>query len=104
MARARARARARWRIGEGMGEGVRGGGEEGGKERKGGKEGRRKGFRLTCSFLLFSGCVESAEFPFTALASSADVSLEEMRQLVCCKRLRPTIAPHWSRDEVCTKL
>ena len=62
-----------------------------------------KVFQVLFFSWLFSGCVESAEFPFTALASSADVSLEEMRQLVCCKRLRPTIAPHWSRDEVCTK-
>jgi hypothetical protein len=90
---------------EGVGEGKEGGK---GKECVGeGKEGWFNRYRITgCDFpeTLLPGSVESAELPFTAHSSSDHTSVEEMRQLVCSKKIRPTIAEHWSEDEVRTSV
>ena len=48
------------------------------------------------------GCIQSAEGPFSSLLSSEQPSLEEMRQVVCSKQLRPHPVEHWNQDEVRT--
>lgn len=47
-----------------------------------------------------AGSVENAALPFSAHLSSDRASLEEMRQLVCSKKIRPTLPERWSQDEV----
>ena len=54
--------------------------------------------------LFVIGCILDAELPFSALASCEHTSVEEMRHLVCSKKLRPTLAEHWSQDEVMNML
>ncbi len=47
-----------------------------------------------------TGSILSAASPFWSLLSSEKPTLEEMRQIVCSKQLRPALAEHWNQDEV----
>lgn len=46
-----------------------------------------------------SGIVEEYQLPYHDLVPS-DPSYEDMREIVCIKRLRPSFPNRWSSDEV----
>lgn len=48
---------------------------------------------------LFSGIVEEYQLPYHDLVPS-DPSYEDMREIVCIKKLRPSFPNRWSSDEV----
>ena len=49
--------------------------------------------------IVFSGIVEEYQLPYHDLVPS-DPSYEDMREIVCLKRLRPSFPNRWSSDEV----
>lgn len=48
---------------------------------------------------VFSGAVEEYQLPYHDLVPS-DPSYEDMREIVCIKKLRPSFPSRWSGDEV----
>lgn len=48
---------------------------------------------------IFSGIVEEYQLPYHDLVPS-DPSYEDMREIVCIKKLRPSFPNRWSSDEV----
>lgn len=48
---------------------------------------------------MFSGIVEEYQLPYHDLVPS-DPSYEDMREIVCIKKLRPSFPNRWSSDEV----
>lgn len=46
-----------------------------------------------------AGIVDEYQLPYHDLVLT-DPSYEDMREVVCIKKLRPSIANHWSSDEV----
>ena len=48
---------------------------------------------------MFSGVVEEYQLPYYDLVPS-DPSFEDMREVVCIKKLRPSFPSRWSGDEV----
>lgn len=48
---------------------------------------------------IFSGAVEEYQLPYHDLVPS-DPSYEDMREIVCIKKLRPSFPSRWSGDEV----
>lgn len=52
-----------------------------------------------CCFVLFAGIVEEYQLPYHDLVPT-DPSYEDMREVVCIKKQRPTFANRWSCDEV----
>ena len=51
-------------------------------------------------YLICVGSIENSEVPFTSMLSSDHASIEEMKGIVCTKKLRPPLAEHWNLDEV----
>ena len=49
--------------------------------------------------IIFSGIVEEYQLPYHDLVPS-DPSYEDMREIVCIKKLRPSFPNRWSSDEV----
>lgn len=54
-------------------------------------------------YLPLSGIVEEYQLPYHDLVPS-DPSYEDMREIVCIKRLRPSFPNRWSSDEVSSLL
>jgi len=54
---------------------------------------------MMCSCWFLSGIVEEYQLPYHDLVPS-DPSYEDMREIVCIKRLRPSFPNRWSSDEV----
>lgn len=50
-------------------------------------------------FLYPTGNVDEYQLPYHDLVLT-DPSYEDMREVVCIKKLRPSIANHWNTDEV----
>lgn len=48
---------------------------------------------------LSSGIVEEYQLPYYDMVPS-DPSYEDMREVVCVKRLRPVVSNRWNSDEV----
>lgn len=54
---------------------------------------------LTVVFSLPAGIVEEYQLPYYNMVPS-DPSYEDMREVVCVKRLRPIVSNRWNSDEV----
>lgn len=48
---------------------------------------------------LFPGIVEEYQLPYYDMVPN-DPSYEDMREVVCVKRLRPVVSNRWNSDEV----
>ena len=56
-------------------------------------------FCAHCVFSLTTGIVEEYQLPYYNMVPS-DPSYEDMREVVCVKRLRPIVSNRWNSDEV----
>lgn len=54
---------------------------------------------LLTGFSLPTGIVEEYQLPYYNMVPS-DPSYEDMREVVCVKRLRPIVSNRWNSDEV----
>lgn len=55
--------------------------------------------KITSHKTIFSGIVEEYQLPYHDLVPS-DPSYEDMREIVCLKKLRPSFPNRWTSDEV----